>query len=429
MRWPSFAALRLRAAAFVLAVLLLAATPSVTRGQVFLATNPNPDFAIGPLFVNVNVRPDLSAVSVNLSWSLTPAPGRPATDIKQDLYLLWPAEVTESTAPGPADPSLVRYLDERGFTTIRSGRLTLRARDRLQLGTGSIGEPIETVVSYATFVRRGTAAQLGAGTYVKVPWTPKLADPLSVITLVLPLRGLIVPKPATWTEELFWGRRYIVTGGFGDVGSLVLPLYPLYFEQRSRVIHLAREFSLVIVNFADSDHLRIEEMSPASATRRQSRVRAGNEVVTMVLAPSEGITPQTVKVVFSYFLGPIAWRPVLITIAFLLAGNVTGVLLFGRDVVKTLRTRRARRRLPGPLPGRDAFASLVSDGLSYDDVVARFGQPDEEHERLAPSGRRSLMYRRTRRNGAGLETAEIEITLDDGHVREVHHRIKRRSDP
>src|SRR5207247_1954424 len=84
------------------------------------------------------------------------------------------------------------------FPVLRPGRLTLGTRDRMQLGTGVHGELIGEVASYATFVRPGPASLLGTGTYVKIPWTPKMADPLSVMTLGLPLRGLVTPKAATW---------------------------------------------------------------------------------------------------------------------------------------------------------------------------------------------------------------------------------------
>jgi hypothetical protein len=412
----------------VLAGWLCVALPASASAQLFLASTPYPDFSVGPLFVNASVRPDLGVVTVNVSWSLTPLPGRRAADLAPDLYLLWPAEVAESTAPGPADPSLARYLEARGFSVIRSGRLRLRSRDRMQLGTSFLGEPVAEVASFAAFTRPGASAPLAAGTYVKIPGTPKLADSLSVMTLMIPLRGLIAPKPATWVEELFWGRRYVITAGFGDVGSLALPLYPLYFEQRNRVVHLAREFSMVLVNFSDSDHLRIEEISPPSATRRPGRVRAGTELVSLPLSPAEGIAPQTVKVQFSYFSGPIAWRPVLVTIALLLAGNFTGVLIFSRELRRTLRERRARRRRPPPWPGVEALASLAAAGTTYDDVVSRLGRPDEVHERVAPMGRRALLYRRSRREARELETDEIEVTLDDGHVREVYHRVRRHPD-
>ena len=409
----------------LLALLLVIATPSVGRAQVFLASQPHPDFSIGPLFVVANVRPDFGTVTVRVSWSLTPAPGLGAADIAQDLHLLWPAEVAESTASGDADPGLTRFLEARGFTVVRRGRLALRTRDRMQLGTGAPGQLVGEVASYATFVRPGPGSQLGVGTYVKLPWTPKMADPLSVMTLGLPLRGLVTPKAATWVSELFWGRRWVITAGFGDVGSLVLPLYPLYFEQRANVVHLAREFSLAIVNFADSDHLRIDEVSPPSASRRQNRLRADTELVALTLSPSEGITPQLLKVQFSYFMGPVAWRPVLVTIGLLLAGNVTGVLLFSRDITRMLRKRRARRRRPTPWPSDEALATLAPGSTTHDEVVERLGRPDEEHERLAPAGRRSLVYRRVRRTERGTETIEIEVTLDDDTLSEVHQRVRR----
>src|SRR5262245_57115436 len=94
-----------------LAMLLIVATPVLASAQVFLASRPHPDFSIGPLFVVANVKPDLGSVTVNVSWSLTPSPGLGAEDIAQDLHLLWPAEIAESTAPGDADPELTRFLE------------------------------------------------------------------------------------------------------------------------------------------------------------------------------------------------------------------------------------------------------------------------------------------------------------------------------
>ena len=118
-----------------LAVTLCAAAPTTIEAQVFLASEPSPRFLIGPLFVVANVSPGLGPVTVNLSWSLTARPGQGSADIAQDLYLLWPAEIAERTAPGPADPELVRDIEGRGFAVASSGRLMLRTRDRMQVGT------------------------------------------------------------------------------------------------------------------------------------------------------------------------------------------------------------------------------------------------------------------------------------------------------
>jgi hypothetical protein len=383
---------------------------------------------------------------VTLSWSLTPPPHRSAADIKQDLYLLWPAELAEATAPGPADPELIAYVEQRGFAVIGSGRLTLAGRDRLQMGTGTPATPLPEVASYVTFVRR-TAPQLGVGTFVKIPWTLKLADPLAVTVLAVTYRGLVTPKPATWFEEGFWGRRWVLSAGFGDLGALVLPLYPLYFEQRDRVVRLAREFSLVVANFADADHLRIEDIEPPSATRRAGRVRTGSEIVSMSLQPTEGVVPQLLKVQFSYFAGMIAWRPIVVSLVLLALGNVAGFIMLSRDVGRILRTRLHLRRPGEPEFARAAGGALppavadkiVPGSTTEDEVRALCGHPDEEGHRRGASMRRILIYhgvRRLARPGLALgrlatvahweeEHHELEIELDGARVSAVQSRVRR----
>jgi len=190
-------------------------------------------------------------------------------------------------------------------------------------------------------------------------------------------------------------------------------------------VHLAREYSLVIANFGDSDHLKLEEISPATAVRRQSRVRAGGEVVALALLPAEDITAQSLRVQFQYFGGRINWRPVIVSVILILVTNFAGVLILSKDVSRRIRRRfRARRRLaaaPGPqngaMPSRDAVGALIPAGTSYDDVVARLGRPDEERERVTPPGRRSMIYRGANGNGAG--QYEVAVELHDDRVREV----------
>src|SRR5205814_676522 len=75
--------------------------------------------------------------------------------------------------------------------------------------------------------------------------------------------------------------RNVLSVSWGDVGSIAF--YPLYHEHRESIVHLAREYSRVLVSFPDADHLRIEQIEPASATRRGSRLRAGVETVTLPL--------------------------------------------------------------------------------------------------------------------------------------------------
>jgi len=63
---------------------LTGVVPSEASAQIFLASKPHPDFAIGPLFLIANVRPDLT-VTVNLSFS--PRCGRePHTGPWADLF-------------------------------------------------------------------------------------------------------------------------------------------------------------------------------------------------------------------------------------------------------------------------------------------------------------------------------------------------------
>src|SRR5262245_42550468 len=266
------------------ALLLGGGLPSESAAQIFLASKPHPEFTIGPLFLIANVQRDLS-VTVNLSFSLTPRQGADADAMEQDLFLLWPAEVAEASAPGAADPTLARDVHQN-FTVVNSGRLMLRSRDRTLVGTGQLGEPLPQVASYVSLTRRGPlATQLSPVTYVQIPRTHNLADPLLVTTLVVPLRGPGTPQPASWIAETFWGRRWILTTGYGDLGSPVMPLYSIYFERRERVLRLAPGFSQVIASFSDSDHLLIDSIEPTAATARPRRVGAGSGGVAMGIKP------------------------------------------------------------------------------------------------------------------------------------------------
>ena len=439
---------RSRAASLIVALVLLMALPVTTDAQVFLASRPRPQFSIGPLFLVAGVQPGLGPVTVTISWSLTPETGRRGRDFApEDLFLLWPGEVAEATTSGAADPALGRELEASGFVVVSSGRLALGSRDRMQMGTGIPATPLPQVASFVTFLRRNVPPQVAPATYVKIPWTPKLADPLAVTILTMPVRGLITPKPATWFEEMFWGRRWVLSAGFGDVGSPVNPLFPLYFGHRDRVVRLGREVALAVASFDSADHLRIEEIGPASATRRPSRLRAGSEIVTMPLAPGEGVMPQMLKVQFQYFSGAIAWRPIIVSAVLLALGNVAGLLLLSRDVSQFLKRRLYLRRGEEP-----AFTRMAGDGLppavsdrivpgatTEREVRELCGRPDEEGQRRGSGQQRMLVYRSTRRlphprralgplaTVAAWEQEEhvLEIELDGDCVSAVQSRVRR----
>jgi hypothetical protein len=429
-------------------LLALGGLPGPAHAQVFLASRAHPEFAIGPLFILASVRPELGPVAVRVSWSLALPLNARADDFRQDLYLVWPAEVSGPTASGAADEGLQRFVEERGFAAVSTGRLALAARDRGKLGTPAPSDPIAATASFVTFYKRGTnPAQTGVGTFIKIPWTPVLADPISLLSLTLTLKDLITTKPATWIEELFWGRRYVLNLSAGSAGSVAL--YSMYFDQRDRVVRLARDFSVLVADFADADHLRIEEISPAAATRRPSRTRAGAETVTLALAGAEGNVAQVLTVRFSYFSGWVPWRPILISLLLLAVGNLMGAFMFTRQVARLFR----RRFLVGSADGagpqvgvllpRETLERLVPGQTTHAEVLRLCGAPSEERERRRSAGRRTLVYRATRRvphRGLRLgwlatvrrwdeEDHEVEIDFEDDRVSEVETRIRRSRAP
>jgi hypothetical protein len=437
----------MRRAWFLLAVavlLLVGAAPDA-RAQVFFGAEPRPRLAIGPLFVAGTAPVDASPITVNVTWNVVPTSGgRPEP---QELHLFWPAEIANATASGEPDPKLVDYVQTRGFAPTASGRLLLRSRDRSQLGLPMPPEQLTATASYVSFVRRGAPLQAGAGSLVRIPWTPQLGDPRYVLTLGLPLRGVVAPKPATWFEEMFWGRRNVVALSWGDVGSLAL--YPLYLEHREHILHLAREYSLLVVTFPDADHLRIEEIAPTGAVRRGSRVRTGSETVSVALNTVDDATPQALKVQFAYFSGWFAWRPVMISIGLLVLGNLTGLMILSGRLSQLVRSRL---RFGGAGEAEGGNGAILAPGVlesirpgetSYEDVVRRLGPPDEHRLRLGDGNQRTLVYRATRHvpkpgftvgrlttvRHWDIERHEVEIDLDGGCARDVKVQVRRSRAP
>jgi hypothetical protein len=429
----------------VLGATLLALAASDVAAQVFVSTTPRPDIAIGPLFVVATAPADFAApVSVSVTWNLVQRAG--SREYGQTLALLWPTEIAASTATGAVDPALVNYVESRGFTSTASGRLTLRARSQSQLGLPTPAEDLPMTASWVSFVRRDAPPQAGTGALIWIPPTAHLGDQRWVLNLTFPARGMIAPKPATWLEDVFWGRRNALAVSWGDVGSIAF--YPLYHEYRERIVHLAREYSRLVVSFPDAEHLRIEAIEPASALRRGSRLRASTETVSLPLNTVDA-APQTLKVQYAYYRGVFAWRPVLISIGLLILGNLTGLLMVSGRVSALMR---ARLRVARGAPGGDAdpltperLAEIRPGQSTYDDVVRVCGVPDEQHHRLADGTRRTLVYRATqRRPQRGLRVGwlttvrhwdidryEVDIEMDGARVQDVviHVRRSRASSP
>jgi hypothetical protein len=428
-----------------IAIVLIASGPSAVAAQVFVATSPRPDITIGPLFVGATAPADFAApVNVSVTWNVVQRPSAP--QYGQTLALLWPTEIAAATAPGEGEPELVNYVESRGFTSTGSGRLALRARNQSQLGLPTPAEELPTTASYVSFVRRDAPPQAGTGALIWIPAIKHLGDPRWVLNLTFPARGLIGPKPATWLEDVFWGRRNALRLSWGDVGSIAF--YPLYHEHRDRIVPLAREYSRLLVNFPDADHLRIEAIEPAAATRAGSRLRAGAETVSLPLNTVDA-APQTLRVQYAYYRGVFAWRPVLISLGLLILGNLTGLLMVSGRVSSLVRARlRVNRGGPGhdrtPLTP-ERLAHIRPGESSYDDVVRACGLPDEQHHRVADGARRTLVYRATRRRAErgltvgwlttvrhwDIERYEVDIELDGDRVRDVvvHVRRSRASTP
>jgi len=431
-----------------LALLLLSALPGSARAQVFIASHPQPEFSIGPLFVSASVgKPNVvgnpGALTVSVSWSLTLAPHRRAADIAQDLYLLWPGEVVGMA--GAADPMLVRQVEALGFKVKAHGRLRLSARERTEMGT-SAGLRTLGEAPFVAFAREGgPAAGARGATYIRIPWVPELASLDWLVRLELPLKGVIVPRPVSWAEDTFWGRRYLITLGFGDVGYV--SLYPLYFGARDRVVPLARDFSMLLINFADADHLKVDEVVPPSASRQMSETRSNTEALRLPLLASEGIAPQVLKVQFAYFAGRLPWRPILISALFLGLGNLTGPLVgaLAKRLGRTLRARvhvgrgEAPGRERGAIPSQEALGQIRPGETSYEEVLRLCGPQAEEQARLPAGETRALVYRGQRvvphrRRSFGwfatvghwdVEDHEVQIDFERDRVRDVQARVRR----
>src|SRR5262249_15630631 len=148
-------------------------------------------------------------------------------------------------------------------------------------------------------------------------------------------------------------------------------------------------------------HLKVDEMVPASTSRRASETRKNTEAFRLPLLPSEGLTPQVLKIQFAYFAGRLAWRPILISALFLGLGNVTGPLIgaLARRGGRTLRARvnvgrgEAPGREKGAIPSDDALRQIRPGETTYDDVLRLCGAQAEEEARLPAGETRALQTR------------------------------------
>lgn len=429
----------------LLAALLIGGAPGAAHAQLFLASRPHPEFMIGPLIVRASVGPELGPVTVDVLWSLVIPPDRSAASLEQDLYLLWPGAVAGEAGAAP-DRALSRYVEQRGFTVINAGRLPLFAQGLYELESAA-PRRVTDGAPFVAFIRDGGPLGLTVpATYIRIPWAPEAANRAWLMDLRLTLNGLIKPKRASWIEDLFWGPRHLLSLSFNDVRPRAV--FPIYLEHRDRVVRLADDPSQLIVNFADADHLKIDEVFPRTSSRRLSESLESTEVVSLFLDRSEGLTPQVLTVQFGYFSGLQAWTPILIPLLFFILGNAAGPLVtrvairVGRNVAARVRVGRHGGRPPrdtGVVLSRETLARIVPGETTYEEVLRLCGPLAEEHERLESPDRRTLVYRGRRvvphwlRRLGWLATVEhwdvehheVEIALERDRVSDVQARVRR----
>jgi hypothetical protein len=432
----------------VASVLLLIAAPAIADAQVFLASKPNPPFEIGPLFVRASVTPSLGALDVNVIWSVVLPASRSASDSGQDLYLMWPSALVPDPKIGKGDPALDKYIADRGFNVTASGRLTLTAQNLYRSGADR-AEPISGGAPFVTFVREDSGPLGGTtpASFIRIPWDPRALNRAYLMRLSMKAQGMIRPKPATWLEHTLWGNRYRLLLSFNEVRQRAL--FRLYLEHRDRVVRLSEDPAQLLIDFAENDRLKIDELAPASASRQPSETRAKTERVSLFLDRSEGLMPQVLMVQFGYFTGLQSWAPVLIPLAIFAAGNVGGVLL--RNIAERVSKRVAGRvgfwrrreeevtRETGVVLDRETLAKIIPGTTTYAQVLELCGRTVEERQTLNAPERRTLIYRGRRivprrRRVVGLfaavthwdvEEHETEIVIERDIVRDVQAHVRR----
>jgi hypothetical protein len=437
-----------RAPKLALMALALACWTGTAHAQVFIASQPHPEFTLGPLFVRATVDPSLGPVTVDIFWSLVIPPERTVVNLEQDLFLLWPTEILDQPGLGKPDRALAEFVEKRGFVALGEGRVTLLALSLYDMSENRRPEPIPGGAPFVTFVRQGGALGLTSPvSYIKIPWTPRLANPLWMMNLKMRAKGLVKDKPGTWVEHTFWGPRHRLSVSFNEVRSRAL--FPMYFQHRDRVIRLADEPAQIIAEFADSDHLKIDELYPQASRRQLSETRDKTETVSLYLDRSEGLNPQTLTVQFGYFRGLQSWAPVLIPALAFLLGNLAGPIL--REAAKRIQNRLAARIHVGPsgegeaarhrgvVLSRETLGRIRPGETTYDEVIQIAGPNFEQHEQLAAPNRRTVVYRgrrlipERRRTFGWLSTVdhwtaehhEVEIEIEGDRVRDVQARVRR----
>jgi hypothetical protein len=440
----------MRRLAWSLAVVALVLLPAPARGQLFFASRPDPPFTIGPLMVHATVGEGVADVPIVVSWSLLLAKSKRPTDVAQDLFLLWPGEIRSGAPDQKPDPTLARYVTDKGFDVTAEGRVTLLTRSLSEGGSAeSSAAPAAppTSVPFVTFVQTGALGLSSPATFIKIPWTPRLADPSWLVELAFTAAGLVKPQKVSWAEDLVRGAHYRVAVGFDEVRDR--PLFPMYLAHRDRVVSLADAPAELVVQFPQSDRLKIDEVYPPTSIRRMSETLESTELVSLFLDGGGGITPQQLAVQFGYFSRAHAAMLVATPILFFALGQSMGPLV-GRGVVRLVDTVAARVHLgswgaaggdrqTGVILPREVLERIEPGKTTRAEVLRLCGEEVESQDQFPDPRGNLLIYRgrrlvpQARRVFAWLSTVgrwdverhEVRIELEGDVVRDVRAETRR----
>ncbi len=442
----------MRPVTLVLRTVLLAAlvlAPAHAQAQIFLASRPDPPFAIGPLTIRATVTPSLAPVELEVRWALDIPPGKSRIGIEQDVFLLWPGEVTSPLGGAAGDKALAQYVEKRGFAVIGDGRLPLYAQNIYAEGVEARPKPVGEA-AYVTFVQDSHALGLSpAATWIRLPWTPQMANVTYMMSLPMRVGGVIKPRQLHWYESVFTGERHQFALSFNEVRDR--PIFPMYAEHRDRAIHLAEAPAELVVHFTNADHLRIEQVYPPTSIRRLSETLESTEVVSLFMGSAEGIVPQHMTVQFGYFSRLQGLMIVLIPLLLLAAGPALGPAIARAmpGLLARVRARLhvgasgARPRARGVVLGPETLDRIVPGKTSREDILRLCGTEVEEEEQLDRPDRRVLVYRgwraapETRRRMKWVATVEaweifaqeVRIEMERDVVKNVQVRIRRSRGP
>ena len=182
---------------------------------------------------------------------------------------------------------------------VGGGRLPLYAQNIYAEGVEAAPKTVGEA-PFVTFVQDSHALGLSPpGTWIRIPWTPQMANVTFMTILRMRVRGVIKPHQVHWYENFFTGERYQFALSFNEVRDR--PIFPMYAEHRDRAVRLADAPAELVVHFTQADHLRIEQVYPPTSVRRMSESLESTEVVSLFMGAGEGVVPQTLSVQFGYF--------------------------------------------------------------------------------------------------------------------------------